>query len=254
MKVALLHLNLSGGPEEANIQALSRAVCLAAEQGANWVITPEMAVQGYFFALKGQLPWIPVQPAAALSEIRQLVIQNRLTLFLGCGEQDEETGKCYNSCLVMGPEGQVLGRYRKIRPHKGDTEAWAAPGEKLVPVSCPEMRAGILICADSWFVDHARTLKDRGAEVIIVSAAWAQGEHGPEDCWERCSQVSGLPVWVCNQTGNSEKLDFSQAQSVVVVGGKTRLTYSGTQEGVLLFEWDLGRQSLASGEFTVLTV
>lgn len=254
MKVALLHLNLSGGPEEINLQALNRAIHLAAEQGANWIITPEMAVQGYFFALKGKSSHIPVQPSPSLEVICQLVIRHRLTLFLGCGEQEEETGKYYNSCLVMGPEGQILGRHRKIRSHSGDTEAWASQGEELLPVSCPEMQAGILICADSWFAENARILKEQGAEVIVVSAAWAQGEHGPEDCWERCSQIAELPVWVCNQTGNSAKLDFSQAQSVVVVNGKTRLTYSGVQEGVLLFDWDLERQVLISEEFTIIAV
>lgn len=49
MKVALLHLNLSGGPEKVNVQLLSRAVNLAAQEGANWIITPETALQGYFF-------------------------------------------------------------------------------------------------------------------------------------------------------------------------------------------------------------
>ncbi|ATW27585.1 carbon-nitrogen hydrolase family protein [Candidatus Formimonas warabiya] len=254
MKAALLHLNLSGGPEEANIQVLERAIGLAAEQGADWVITPETAVQGYFFARKGYANQIPVQPAPALEGIRRLVVRHRLTLFLGCAEQDEATGKYYNSCLVIGPEGRMLGSHRKIRSHGGDTEAWAAKGESLAPVPCAEMTAGILICADSWFVDHARMLKDRGADVIIVPAAWAPGEHGPEDCWERCSRVSGLPVWVCNQTGNQEMLDFSAAQSVVVADGATRLTYSGLEQGVLLFDWDTGSRSLVSTAFTFVPV
>lgn len=49
MKIALCHLELSCGPQERNLQLLEQAVSIAAEQGADWVLTPEAAVQGYYF-------------------------------------------------------------------------------------------------------------------------------------------------------------------------------------------------------------
>ena len=49
MKIALLHLDLSAGPAEKNIEQLLDGIKIAAANGAQWVITPEMAVQGYFF-------------------------------------------------------------------------------------------------------------------------------------------------------------------------------------------------------------
>ena len=254
MKIALLHLDLSGGPEETNLRKLSHAIGVAAEQGASWIITPEMAVQGYFFTQKEKTIQIPVQPGPSLQALGQLAVRYGLTLFLGCAEQDAETGKYYNSCLVMGSKGQILGRHSKMHSHGGKTEAWASLGEKLKLIPCHDMRAGILICADCWFMEHSRELKDQGAEVIMIPAAWPPGECGPGDCWERCSQVSGLPVWVCNQTGNQEILDLSQAQSAVVVNGITRLTYSGLQQAVLLFDWDKKRQCTESKEFSVFAV
>ena len=99
-----------------------------------------------------------------------------------------------------------------------------------------------------------RVLKDKGAEAIVVPAAWPPGECGPGDCWEQCSQATGLPVWVCNQTGNRERLDFSQATSVVVVGGSTQLSYSSLQPAVLLFDWDCSRQCSVSSRFEVIAV
>jgi len=254
MRVALLHLNLSGGPEKVNVQLLSRAVNLAAQEGANWIITPETALQGYFFFIKENNPEIPVQPGPALKVFCELARRYGVTLFLGCAEQDKETGKCYNSCLVIGPEGQILGRHRKMHSHGGSSEAWASLGEELACIPCREMNAGILICADSWFMEHSRELKEQGAHVIIIPAAWPPGECGPGDCWERCSLVSGLPVWVCNQTGVQEFLDLSEAQSAVVVEGKTLFTYSGLQQAVLLFDWNPVEQCAESVQFTVIAV
>ncbi|OQA10090.1 MAG: (R)-stereoselective amidase [Firmicutes bacterium ADurb.Bin373] len=254
MRLALLHFNLSSGPQEANLALLRRAFALAAAEGADWIITPEMALQGYFFAEKTETLNIDIQPEQLLAPINRLIARYRLTLFLGCAEQDAATGNYYNSCLVIGPAGSVLGRQRKTRSHKMGPESWVTEGDKLEPVSCPGMKAGILVCADSWFVDKARTLKDKGAEVLVAPAAWPPGEHGPGDCWERCSHATGLPVWVCNQTGNQEKLDLSQAQSVVVDGGKTLFSYSGLQQAVLLFDWDNHRRSVVSKQFKVIEV
>ena len=254
MKVALLHLNLAAGPEEDNIAALSHAIRLAAGRGANWIVTPEMAVQGYFFAQKDKTYQIPVQPGRSLQSLCQSARRHKVTLFLGCAEKDAITGKFHNSCLVIGPDGEVVGRHRKTRSHGVGSEAWVVTGDQMEPISCREMTAGVLVCADSWFAENARILSEKGAGVIVVMAAWPPGEHGPGDCWERCSQVAGLPVWVCNQTGKHESLDFSQAESAVVDGGKKQFTYSGLEQAVLLFDWDPGERCVISRQFTVVAV
>ena len=49
MKIALCHLEISRGPEHKNIELLENAVRIAADNGAKWVVTPETAVQGYYF-------------------------------------------------------------------------------------------------------------------------------------------------------------------------------------------------------------
>jgi N-carbamoylputrescine amidase len=253
MRVALLHLDLSGGPEEKNLRLLERTIQMAAEQGASWIITPEIALQGYFFAADGIAGEVPVQPGASLQVLGELATRHGLTLFLGCAEKDAVSGKPYNSCVVLGPHRRILGRHRKMRSHGVGAEAWLTLGEVLQPVACPDMTAGILICADVWFVENAVILKECGAEVIIVPAAWPPGVCGPGDSWEKCSQASGLPVWVCNQTGCHEILDLRAAQSAVVADGITWFTYSG-EPAILLFDWDCRRQCPESDEFTVMAV
>ncbi|WP_418791895.1 carbon-nitrogen hydrolase family protein [Phosphitispora sp. TUW77] len=255
MKIALLHLDLSGGPEKQNITVLSHAINLAAEQGANWIITPEMALQGYFFSNMDKSAEPPVQPSESMQVLCQLAARHKITIFLGCAEKDAVTGKCYNSCLVLGPTGEVLGRHRKMHTHGVGAEAWVTTGNQLEPVNCQDIKAGILVCADSWFMENSQCLKEKGAEAIIILAAWPPTEeHGPGDCWERCSQTAGLPVWVCNQTGSHENLDLSEAESAVVVGGKTLFTYCSREPAILLFEWDLSKQCTLSRQFSVIAV
>jgi len=256
MRIALLHLDLSGGPEERNLTLLQQATTLAAEAGARWVVTPETALQGYFFTQKGRPFSIPVQPAPEMKPLRDLAATYGLTVFLCCAEQDEVSGRCYNSCLVIGGEGEIIGRHRKMHSHGSGAEGWADKGTVLEPFACREMTAGVLVCADAYFEQNAKVLKAKQAQVIIVPAAWPPGHCGgpPENAWERCSRESGLPVWICNQTGNQEVMDLSEAQSAVVVSGKLMFSYSGLQQAVLLFDWDAESQKLLSSDFKVLGI
>ena len=256
MRVAILHLDLSGGPEERNLRLLHQAMVRAGEAGADWVLTPETAVQGYFFTQKERPYQIRMQPSSLLNPIRQTAASKNMTVFLGCAEYDEADGKNYNSCLVIDSTGEVVGRHRKVRSHGSGAEGWASKGDAFSPVPCREMTVGILVCADAYFDEYAQELRGKQAQVIIVPAAWPPGGCGgpPENAWKRCSRASELPVWVCNQTGNTERMDMSEAQSAVVADGEMRLVYSGLQQAILLFDWDVAGQRLVSENFTIIPV
>lgn len=257
MRVALLHVDVSGGPESRNLEILGKGIEKAAVAGAKWVVTPETAVQGYFFACERDIKpiQVPVQPSAAVEPIQRLAAGYRVTVFLGCAEQDAVTGKYYNSCLVLGPDGKVVGRHRKKQVHTGVSEGWAAKGEQMEPVTCGGRTAGILICADSWYEENAVELAGKGAEVIVVPAAWPPNGCGgpPENAWKKASAASGRALWVCNQTGKQERLDFTHAQSAVVVRGEMRLEYAG-KPAVLLFDWDFQGRCVNADAFDVLAI
>ena len=114
MKIALCHLELSCGPQERNLQLLEQAVSIAAEQGADWVLTPEVAVQGYYFYRIDENAVVAPQPSPELEPLRKLCCEYGITLFLGCGEYDAACDKSFNSCLVFGPDGEIIGRHRKL--------------------------------------------------------------------------------------------------------------------------------------------
>ena len=86
MKIALCHLELSCGPQERNLQLLEQAVSIAAEQGADWVLTPEVAVQGYYFYRVDENAVVVPQPSPELEPLRNLCREYGITLFLDCGE------------------------------------------------------------------------------------------------------------------------------------------------------------------------
>lgn len=238
MKLACLHFDLSGGPEEVNISKLCAGIELAAKRGASWVVTPEMAVQGYFFTQLGRPHTIYQQPGVQTAPFQRLAQEYGVTIFLGCAERDVVSGNDYNACLVIDKLGDVVGRHRKLRTVHSKTESWSSPGEHLMPVMIDGIKTGLLVCADAWFSEHSRRLGELGAETIVVVAAWPPGCGGPpEEAWMRASVASGgLPLVVCNQTGTTHGMDCTIAQSAIVVDGTLRDSYAGQEEAVLLVD------------------
>ncbi len=80
---------------------------------------------------------------------------------------EQAEGRIYNTAPVIAPNGDVIGRYRKIfpfRPYEIGIEA----GSQFVVFDVPDVgRFGVSICYDMWFPETSRMLAAMGAEVII---------------------------------------------------------------------------------------
>lgn len=253
MKIALLHMDFCGGPETVNVRKIEKAMETAATKGAGWVVTPETALQGYFFHSPEVPGIVEVQPSAAAEPLIMAAQRCRVMLFLSCAERDAETKIAHNCCLVIDSHGEVLGRHRKMHTHGVGAESYLTTGTDNIPVECQGIKAGILICADIWFTEHSKDLGEKGAQIILAPAAWPpHPEHGPADSWERSSLASGVPLCVCNQTGLHDTLDLTSAESAIVVDGKKQHAYSGAQPAVLIFEWDFENKKLISDQFDVI--
>lgn len=255
MKIALCHLEISQGPESRNIKLLEKAVRIAADNGAQWVITPETAVQGYYFYKLNPAAQVEQQPSVKLNKLLALVKAYGLFLFLGSGEYDSELKCNFNSCIVFAPDGSICGKHRKLISHGIGAEAWAQKASALEPVNCGTIKVGALVCADAWYSDHAQEMQKKGAQIIIDIAAWPPTEvcGNPLGAWEKCSEVTGLPMLVCNQTGATEWMDMTIGQSVAIEKGKTKLSYSGEQ-AVLLLDWDERLGEILSDEFEIIKI
>ena len=85
--------------------------------------------------------------------------------------------------------------------------------------------------------------------MLVSSAAWAPGLHGPNGEWERCTKDTGLPLVVCNRTGPDRTLDFTRAESVVVKDGQRLLSLSSKRSTLFVLDWNLQTQNLATRQY-----
>ena len=253
LRIALLHLAPIPGDLTRNRRLVETAVTTAARLGATWIITPELIVTGYTFADSIGTEWILPQPDAWMTHMSRLAARLRVTLFLSCPEQDRRSRKLYNSLFAIGADGTIVGTHRKIHTLKVGSEAWSSSGTQGIAVPVPPFtRVGMLICADAFTSEIARTLQAQGAQLLVSSAAWAPGLHGPNGEWERCTSDTGLPLIVCNRTGPDRTLDFTKAETVVVKNGRRLLSLSSARSTVFVVEWDLETQTLATQDYQIV--
>ena len=252
VKIAFLHFDCLTGPISRNLRNLAAGIRQAAVQGAEWVLAPELAVQGYHFTVSGKPYTIREDIEAELEPLLCAVRESGIYLFLGTAVRDRVSHLPHNSCLVISPEGKIIGRHDKGLVH-APAEAWATPGKENHCVVCDGHRVGILVCADAWYDKNGAALGGLGAESIVVVAAWPPGCGGPpEKAWERCSMASGgRPVLVCNQTGRDERMNCCIANSAVIVDGHIQMSYQG-EPAILLAEMDLQTGAHPAENFTVL--
>jgi predicted amidohydrolase len=250
LRIALLHLAPLPGELTHNRGLIEKALTTAAGLDAAWIITPELCVCGYTFADRIGTEWIVPPPDPWMTHLCRLVARLRVTLFLSHPERDRQSGKLYNSLFVIAPNGAIIGKHRKIHTLRVGSESWSSPGKDVVPVPVhPFSQVGILICADAYSSKICGSLRAQGAQLLVSSAAWAPGLHGPNGEWERCTLDTGLPLLVCNRTGPDRTLNFTDAESVVAKDGQRLLSLRSERSAIFTVDWDLQTQNLATTNY-----
>jgi beta-ureidopropionase len=85
----------------------------------------------------------------------------------------------YNTSAVVGPEGRLLGKYRKV--HLPDLEGFREkfyfrPGDSGYPVfDTGFARIGVYVCFDRHFPEGARALGLGGAQIVFNPSATVEG-------------------------------------------------------------------------------
>jgi deaminated glutathione amidase len=166
---------------DENLKQAEQGVRQAAEQGAALVVLPEnfafIGPEKDKVALGERLGEGPISSAMAA-----LARELRIHLALGgMPERSEEPGRVYNTLALYGPDGGLLAAYRKI--HLFDIQVQEAiggllesttvtPGSEPVVVETALGPLGLSICYDLRFPELYRTLALRGAELMLVPAAF----------------------------------------------------------------------------------
>lgn len=108
-------------------------------------------------------------------------LAKQLGVTIHAGSIVEKYGNSFfNTTIVFGPKGTDIARYRKIHLFDVDVPGGAsyresdsvARGEELTTYKVNDVTVGCGICYDLRFPELFRSLRDKGAEVIVLPAAF----------------------------------------------------------------------------------
>ena len=171
------------------------AVDEAAREGARLVVFPETFIPGYpawVWRLRPGLDLALTEQLHArlraeaidltgddLAPLREAAARHGVTIVCGLNERDAEfsRGTLYNTVVLIGPDGTLLNRHRKMMPTSPERMVWGfgdATGLKAVDTPCG--RVGALICWESYMPLARCALYAQGVE-IYVAPTYDSGER-----------------------------------------------------------------------------
>jgi predicted amidohydrolase len=170
VRLATIHLRPSGGTPQANREQFAPLIADAAQQKADLIVLPETLT--FYGTGTSYADAAEAIPGPSTEYFGKLAQQHNVHLVAGLLERADHL--VYNVAVLLGPDGQILGKYRKVCLPRGEVEGGIAAGEEYPVFNTRFGKVGMMVCYDGFFPEVARELASRGAEVIA------------------------FPVWGCN--------------------------------------------------------
>ena len=254
LTVAALQLPL-GSPDEAeNIAAVAALVEAAAGKRAQVVLPPELFSGPYFCKVEDEALFALARPTAehpSVIAMQKLAASLKVAIPTSFFERDGQ--HFYNTLAMIGPDGQIMGTYRKshipdgpgyeekyyFRPGNDGFKVWDLFGHKV----------GVGICWDQWYPECARVMALMGAEVLFYPTAIGSEPYDADldtsRMWRRAMQghaVSNcMPVVAANRIGMEDGQRFYGHSFITDEWGDLIAEFDGEESGVLVHTLDLTR-------------
>ena len=268
LRLGLVQERWHPDPDEHE-QALGEGVRIAAGEGARIVCLQELTLSPYFAVTPGGPGAAGASPedletGRTVSFARRLAVQTGVYVHASLYERsDGADGLGYNTAVVIGPDGRLVSRTRKLhipitagyyedryfRPGPAGEDAFplvvlqAGDGSSQAVLGCPT-------CWDQWFPELARAYSLQGAEVLVYPTAIGSEPDHPEfdtePLWERVIVANGVAngtfMVAVNRTGVEDPLTFYGSSFISDPYGRILVQAPRDRPAVLVADLDLDQR------------
>ncbi len=246
MKVGLAQVGTLVGDLPGNVALLASAARRAADQGAELIVFPEMAVPGYpprdmlcddDFVAATQLATEDL--AGRCAGLPPVLVG---TIARAPHRPPRHPGLLDVAALLEG--GRVRARVAKRLLPAYDVfhePRWFVPGEPQVPLQIAGRRVGVLICEDFWDAGYEAhppdELREAGAELLVCLSASPFRTGVLEERLAHARQA-GVAVVYVNAVGGQDELVFDGRSFVTDASGGLRGRLASFRDDVAVVDLD----------------
>lgn len=254
---------VSGRQLDANLAAASKLITEAVEQGARLIVLPEtFAVFGggsqreqgeKEFTNKGPIRHFLAQQAKQHGI--WLVGGTLPTTAPNAAGEKPEAGKVFSSTYVLDTSGNEVGRYDKSHLFDVDVADGQgqyresdqfSPGQQPLVVQTPWGKLGVGVCYDLRFPEYFRQLRDLGAEMLAVPAAFTYQTRQAH--WEVLLRARAIEnqcyVIGANQGGEHSSKRKTWGDSCIISPWGEKLVAQAQAQGEGVVSAELDREQL----------
>ncbi len=170
VRLATIHYKPTGKSPRTNCEEYAPLIAEAGKQGADLVVLGETVPT--VAQTKHPIETAETIPGPSTEYFGSLASQNHVHIVLSLYERAAHL--VYNAAVLIGPDGKLIGKYRKVSLPPGEAAKGIAPGKDFPVFETAIGKIGMMVCYDGFFPEVARELTKNGADII----AW--------------------PVWGCN--------------------------------------------------------
>jgi predicted amidohydrolase len=250
VKITSLQLAVNDGAKEENV---TRALLLLDKApDSDLILLPEIWPSGFFAFDRYRAASEPLDgPTVAAFQIRAR--QRGCHILMGSFVERDDNG-LYNTTVLLGPQGDVLARYRKIHlfGFESEEKSLLNPGKDVVVVDVPWGKTGLSTCYDLRFPEFYRRMLELGARFFLVASAWPDARLEAWRLFNRARAHENLAYLVsCNCAGVNRGKQYAGHSMIVDPLGRI-VAEAGESECVVHTEIDPGLAESVRQEFSFL--
>src|SRR5450432_1676274 len=225
--VATVQMKPELGNSENNLVKMSDFVSkIASQQKVDLIVFPELITSGYELGVRFTELAQRV-PGPAINLMAQRAADAGVYIAFGLVTKEKVESILYNSAVLVGPEGELLGVYNKVHL-RGEERMAFREGFKIPVIETELGSIGLMIGYDLAFPEVARSLALDGAELICVLANW---EASAVDEWKTYlrsrAYENAIYMVGANRVGEDVTLTFGGESMVVGPRGEIHATLAG---------------------------
>jgi predicted amidohydrolase len=230
VRLATIHFRPTGHTPAENRQSYAPLIEEAARQKADLVVLGETLT--YYGTKQSPADVAEAVPGPSTEFFGALARKHGMYIVAGLYERAAHL--VYNVAALIGPDGKLAGKYRKVCLPTNEVARGVAPGHDTPVFDTRFGKLGMMVCYDGFFPEVARALTTHGAEVI----AWPVWGCNPDLARARAAENH---VYIVSST--YEDVSRNWMVSAVFDHSGTPIAQGKTWGSVAVAEVDLGARA-----------